>query len=136
MRTLAVGVHMHDAVIEKVSWRPTAKELKVTFLTMTSGSSDYHAVCLTYRGAMMGEGRVEVWESVAHDRRAEVLEHEVDVAPEGHFVHRLLFWPRDEVTVDFEELLIDISERSDRRVTLGRAFLSQSDDESDGAGIP
>ncbi len=121
MRTLAVDVHLHDAVIEQVVWRPEARELEVTFLTTTP-----HAVCLTYRGAMMGKQRIDVWESVAHDRRTQVLEHEVDLAPEGHFIHRLLFWPRDEVTIDFEALHLERSERADRRVRLGGAFVIES----------
>jgi hypothetical protein len=38
-----------------------------------------------------------------------------------------LFWPRDEVTIDFRELRLQITPRADRRVELGGAFVEIDD---------
>jgi len=47
-----------------------------------------------------------------------ILESEVDCDDEGVFSHRLLFWPRDELTIDFTDLSLEIADREDRRVDL------------------
>jgi hypothetical protein len=60
---------------------------------------------------------------VARDRETEILESEVDCDDEEGFSHRLLFWPRDELTIDFTGLSLEIACREDRRVNLGRFFV-------------
>jgi len=38
---------------------------------------------------------------IANDGRAEIVETEFDCADAAIFIHRLLFWPRDELTIHF-----------------------------------
>jgi hypothetical protein len=46
-----------------------------------------------------------------------------DFDGEGGFSHRLLFWPRDELTIDFTGLSPEIADREDGRVSLGGFFV-------------
>jgi hypothetical protein len=121
MISLRRGVSLHDALIESVRWKPSEAELRLTLVAGTSGAG-YQAVHLTYRGAMLGKHRVESLRNAACDREACVLYQEIDIEDDGTLVHRLLFWPRDEVTLEFRELEYACTPRNDRRVTLGGAF--------------
>jgi hypothetical protein len=52
------------------------------------------------------------------------------VDDEGVLAHRLLFWPRDELTIDFGTLTLELQPRADDRVHLGPFFLEVlADDE-------
>ena len=42
-----------------------------------------------------------------------MLYDEVDINDDGLLVHRLLFWPREEVTIDFRELELAVEARED-----------------------
>jgi hypothetical protein len=42
-------------------------------------------------------------------------------------VHRILFWPRDELTIEFRELRMEVTPRADRRVDLGPAYLADEE---------
>jgi hypothetical protein len=115
------GLNLHDATIEDVLWEPAVKRLRLSLLTLDPPSR-YQAVALTYSGALLGEQRICTLRDVARDRKTEILESEVDCDDEGVFSHRLLFWPRDELTIDFTDLSLEIADREDRRVNLGRFF--------------
>jgi hypothetical protein len=125
-RKLARDVGLHDAIIGSVLWRPAVQELTLTLATGTS-ETGYYTVTLTYVGAMLGVRRVDTLRAVARDRETEVLYHEVDIEDDGLLVHRLLFWPRDELTIDFRELRLQVTPRADRRVEPGRAFVEDDD---------
>ena len=130
-RRLAHEVYLHDAVIANIEWAPSNKKLTITLATGTS-ESGYLTVSLTYLGAELGEQRVEALRSVARDRETEVLYDEIDIGDDGGLIHRLLFWPREEVTIDFRELQLHIEPRADRRVHVGvRAFREVDPTESD-----
>jgi hypothetical protein len=45
--------------------------------------------------------------------------------------HRLLFWPEFELTIDFRELRLERSPRSDRRVDLSGVFQLVQDDDAE-----
>lgn len=124
-RVLAREVSLHDAIIESVRWHPAAKELTLTLATVDP--SGYHTVALTYRGALLGVERVRTLREVARDRETEVLYSEVDIDDDGLLAHRMLFWPRDELTIDFGELGLEVTSRDDRRVSLGGAFVEVDD---------
>ena len=79
-------------------------------------------VALTYSGALLGEQRLCTLRDVARDRETAILESEVDCDDDGGFSHRLLFWPRDELTIDFAGLSLEIADHEDRRVNLGGGF--------------
>jgi hypothetical protein len=116
------GLNLHDASIEDVRWEPAVRRLRLSLLTLDPPSR-YQAVALTYSGALLGEQRLCTLRDVARDRETEILESEVDCDDEEGFSHRLLFWPRDELTIDFTGLSLEIAYREDRRVNLGRFFV-------------
>jgi hypothetical protein len=124
MRKLAREVSLHDAVIERVVWTPASKELLIVLVAGTR-ERGYQGVSLTYRGALLGPRRVESLRRAAMDRETEVLYDEVDIDDGGLLVHRILFWPREEVTVDFQELELAVEARADRRAPLGGAFIER-----------
>ena len=118
---LARGVNLHDAVIERVEWEPASARLVLRLVTRTSGSRQ--AVTLTYSDAMLGDQRLDVLKNVARDRKTEILYSEVDLGEDGVLAHRLLFWPRDELTIDFGTLTLELRPRADDRVQLDPFFL-------------
>ena len=85
---------------------------------------------LSRRDARQGSNRIESLRNVACNREACVLYQEIDIADEGSLAHRLLFWPNDEVTIEFSELECVCVPRNDCRVTLGGAFVVAEDDEA------
>ena len=129
-------VSLHDALIESVRWTPSLAELR---LDLVAGDLEvgYRALHLTYRGAMLGKARTESLRNAASNREACVLYQEIDIVDDGLLVHRLLFWPNDEVTIEFNELGYVCEPRDGRRVTLGGAFViaDEEDDDEPGARI-
>ncbi|WP_394834440.1 DUF4085 domain-containing protein [Pendulispora rubella] len=128
MARLHQETSLHDALIESVRWKPSAAELQ---LRLVAGTSEigYQTVSLTYRGAMLGRPRIASLRNAANDREACVLYQELDIADDGTFAHRLLFWPNEEVTIEFRELEYDSAPRNDCRVTLGGAFVVEGEEE-------
>ena len=82
-------------------------------------------MALTCSWALLGDRRIRTLRDVARDRETEILESEVDRDDEGVFSHRLLLWPRDELTIDFTDLSLEIADREDRRVNLGGGFFRE-----------
>lgn len=121
-------VSLHDAIIERVRWKPSAKELRLRLVA--SGACDvFQTVDLIYRGAMLGRERIESLRNAADDREACILYDEIDVAEDGTLTHRLLFWPNQEATIEFRELEYSGAPRNDARVTLGGAFVVEAEDQ-------
>jgi len=126
-RALARTVSLHDAFIEHVRWHPASKEL--TLSLVAEGSSGGRTVTLTYRGALIhGRNGMDILRAVARDRETEILYDEVDIDDDdGRLLHRVLFWPRDELTIDFDELRLEVTPRDDFRVYLRGAFVEVDD---------
>jgi len=120
LRELA-SISLHDAVIDHIIWTPHAKRLEIEFAAL-AGDQTYRTVGLRYEGALLGDQRIEALRNAARDRETEVLATEVDVDENGLFSHRLLFWPRDEVTIDFVELHLTVTPRDGPRVGPKPAF--------------
>jgi hypothetical protein len=86
-------------------------------------SFGYRAVTFVYSGALLGARRLQILRDVARDRETQILASEVDCDNEGVFSHSLLFWPRDELTIDFASLAAqETAERQDDRVSLRTYF--------------
>lgn len=123
MWRLASSVGVHDAIIERTLWDPGKKRLELNLVLLVNPDA-YATLSLIYKGAMLGQERVATLASASRDRDVSILYDEVDIDDEdGTFVHRLLFWPRDEVTIDFRSLELAITPRADDRVRLGYSFL-------------
>jgi hypothetical protein len=81
---------------------------------------------LIYGGAMLGASRIESLKRAALCRETELLYDEVDIDDDAILSHRLLFSPREEVTIDFKELHLVVSSRTDRRVALRPACIVEA----------
>jgi len=117
---LLTEVSLQDAIIESIIWDPGIKCLEMSLVAPFLDG--YQVVRLKYYGALLGDERIRTLCSAARDRETEILTTEVDYGDEGIFSHRLLFWPRDELTIDFADLEINISNREDDRVGLSGFF--------------
>jgi hypothetical protein len=118
------GLSLHDGHVETVTWEPAARRL---CLSLVAGHSRrWRTVTLTYSGALLGERRIQTLRDVARDRSTQILADEVDREADGTFSHRLLFWPRDELTIDFTGLELVTAERPDDRVSLRPFFVEKS----------
>jgi hypothetical protein len=114
VRELA-GLSLHDGWFEGVVWEPAGKRLRLAMVIPHAAS--YRAVMLSYSGALLGVRRIQALRDAARDRETQILESEVDCDDEGVFSHRLLFWPRDELTIDFTGLTLETAVRQDDRVS-------------------
>lgn len=133
LRSLATDISLHDAVVERIAWRPATGSLTIALVAFRVGVPNaYDSVVLEYGGAMLGEARVDSLRAVARDREAEILDFEVDVDDEdGYLIHRLLFWPREEVTIDFRTFDCQVTPRDGFAVELGGSFLVVEPEDED-----
>jgi uncharacterized membrane protein YccC len=115
------SLSLHDGSIEAVVWEPAAKRLRLSLVS--PHPAGHRAVTLTYSGALLGQSRVQTLRDVARDRATQILESEVDQDAQGILSHRLLFWPRDEITIDFTDLALQTTDRADDRVSLAPFFV-------------
>jgi hypothetical protein len=132
LRALASDVDLHDAAIERVDWDPAQRRLRIQIVTGSVRTGSPQSVVVTYIGTQLGERPIRTLQDVARDRETEILYHEVDRELDGGFVHRILFWPRDELNIWFDELILEVSDRSDGRVRLKPYFyevIAEDDDD-------
>lgn len=113
---LLARLSLQDAIIETSLWEPAIECLSMSLICPSS--EGYQVVRLKYRGALLGAVRIRTLSSVARDRETQILASEVDCGDGGIFSHRLLFWPSDELTIDFSNLEISLTDREDDRVHL------------------
>ena len=78
---------------------------------------------ITYIDAQLGAARLATLKAVARDRETEVLETEVDCDEKGVFAHRFLFWPRDELSIDFGQVAMEIESGVDGRLPMKPYFV-------------
>lgn len=133
LRSLATDISLHDAVIERITWQPATGALAIALVAFRVGVPNaYDSVVLEYGGAMLGEARVDSLRAVARDREAQILDFEVDIDDEdGRFIHRLLFWPREEVAIDFRTFDCQVTPREGFAVELGGSFLVLEPEDED-----
>ena len=127
---LLKDVVLHDGLIEWVSWSPRRERLSLG-LVVGDLQSGYRALTLVYGGAQLGAHPLDALRRAAESRHTEILADEVDVGEDGLFAHRILFWPSEQVTLEFASLSLDSEPRPDRRVHLLSPF--QVEDEDDDA---
>jgi hypothetical protein len=134
---LARHVNLHDGVIESVTWEPANKTLVLDVVASAlKPPHQVQNVRITLGGALMGERRINSLRDVARDRESSILYWEVDLddrgwSPDAPFILRLLFWPRDELSIDFAELTLAVEDRTDGRVRLSPYFLVVVPDEDE-----
>jgi hypothetical protein len=76
----------------------------------------YFDVDIQYSGVTLTPQQLQVLARRARDRRTEILADEIDTAADGPFVHRLLFWPDDELEIVFTGLTIEKQDQPSREV--------------------
>jgi hypothetical protein len=127
---LLAKLSLHDAIIESTTWEPAIKCLNMSLVAPCSNG--YQGVRIKYNGALLGHQRIRALRSAARDRDTQILASEVDVdyGDEGIFSHRLLFWPREELTINFSDVEVELTGREDERVFLIGYFREIHHDES------
>lgn len=115
---LATATGLHDALIEKVVWRPGGRRLEME-LVCGDNASGYFDLRLVYLDVSLPDLVVGVLAERVRDRRTQILYDEVDREPDGTWVHRLLFWPTGEISISFISLELTRSPRGDRRCNCG-----------------
>jgi hypothetical protein len=102
---LAFQISLHDA--RATEWASSDNSLVLKFLTNDDAGS-YERVTLEYSQPRIEDpatGSSEDLDVLAGD--VEVLYDEVDVEPDGTFVHNVIFWPTGYLAVRFEDLNVD-----------------------------
>jgi hypothetical protein len=130
MLRLAREVSLHDGLIESIFWSPKKKLLKLD-LVCGDLQRGYSLVELSYGEALLGGQRLAALKRAALSRETELLYDEVDIGEDGLLCHRILFWPNEEVTLDFSQFEMSISPRPDRRVELLGTFYEEPLDAED-----
>ncbi len=103
--------NIHDGRIRSASWNPEAKSLELS-LRCGDPQSVHFDLDLAYAGVEMSSRDAANLRSRQRDPRTEILNDEVDVEKDGaRYIHRILFWPRDEVEIRFTELKLEKSVR-------------------------
>ncbi len=131
MIRLARQVNLHDGLIDSVRWNPSAQRLELELVAYAEAG--YQSVTLTYHGAMLGDDRIRAIREASRDRATVILYDEVDLDERDGIVlvHRILFRPRDEVTIDFTDLTLTVQPRDDNRVAAGYDPFYEEEDEED-----
>ncbi len=135
---LARQVNLHDGMIEKITWDGAGKGLVLdVVVSALDPPHQVQTVRIALGGALMGEKGIDTLRDAARDRNASNLYWEVDVDDRGWssdapFILRLLFWPRDELSIDFAELTLDVEDRIDERVRLSPFFIETANDHVEG----
>jgi hypothetical protein len=99
---LAFQMSLHDARV--IEWASSEDSLLLKVLTDDDAGS-YEEVTLEYSQPRIEDpaiGSLEDLDLLAGD--VEVLYDEIDVEPDGSFVHNVIFWPTGYLAVRFEDL--------------------------------
>jgi len=119
VQELATTVNVHDALIEMVVFHRAAQHLRLELL-VGDLQEGYTGIHLSYSNAVFDPAMLKV---IASDLESEVLYDELDVLPNGHFEHRILFWPYRELVISFDSLAFTRVPRVDRnRVNVPERF--------------
>ena len=109
-RQLALGVtadnstlDLHDALIRHITVDHQAASLEVALRIgdQQVGYSDFDIKYSEVEGLAGLQGELS---RIVHDQDTELLYDEVDITTQGQSVHRILFWPYQEIEVVFEEM--------------------------------
>lgn len=125
---LAKETNLHDGLIECIRWSPSRRRL-VFNLVIENLQLGYSAAELSYGGVLLGGARLEALRRAAESRETEILFDEVDLDEGGMLVHRILFWPSEQVTLEFDSFTLKVEPRPDRRVDLLGPFLIEEEED-------
>lgn len=108
--------NLHDGLIRRVVVKHNTNEL---LLSLRCGDLQvgYFDLELLYSGVSLDIQLLKVLSRRAHDKQTEILADEIDAAADGRFVHRLLFWPEDEISITFANLRLTRQAQPDRKIS-------------------
>ena len=95
---------LHDGLFKAFDFDEPQQILRMRVRCGDSSTVGYYDVSLVYHDAVVSESETGDVLAVVDDPETEVLYHEVDIAENNAFEHRLLLWPRGELTVQFSHL--------------------------------
>lgn len=110
---LANEVNLHDGLIGEVIVNSKARRVTME-LRCGDVQTGYSDLTLSYSGVRFEKLNLATLARRARDRRTELLCDEVDVDESGDYVHRILFWPKDELSIAFSGLQIAQNAKPDR----------------------
>lgn len=118
-----VDLQLHDGLVDRIRWNPTQRHLSMTLVSTGPGDLSL-TVRIDYEGALLGQQRVDALRRAATSRETCILDHEVDRDGEL-LVHRYLFWPNEEVTIDCSAVRVTVELRSSAAISLPGAFVEE-----------
>ena len=110
---IATEISLNDALVRRVTLRRAEHWIRLEFLCGYQ-QRGYFDLSLIYTNVDFGFLDIRELASIARDPRTEVLYTEVDLVADGVYEHRILFWPRGEMTLRFRELQVRRKARNDR----------------------
>jgi hypothetical protein len=113
VRALAQGMSLHDGRIRRCLVDSPGSKITLT-LRCGELASGYFDLELTYCDVVMLGKTLKQLKSVAGDPSTEALYDEIDSGGQGRWVHRILFWPYREVSVQFRQLELRMIPRKNR----------------------
>lgn len=113
LATIARDVSLHDALIRRVVADLSKNRLRLELLCGDL-QIGYFDLDLEYRNVDWDCLDRKILARRARDNETEILCEEVDCLAERRFEHRLLFWPKDEISIRFNEFDLLRSARADR----------------------
>ena len=124
VRRLAMETDLHDAIIERVVLNEASRKLTM-YLVAGDLQIGYNGVQIAYEDVRIDRCDVDVLEQRANDRCTCILSQEIGRSHDGHYIHKLLFWPEGEVSVSFRDLMLTVARRENRRVDLAGHFVAE-----------
>lgn len=106
---------VHDALVRAIQLDPAARTLRLE-LVVGDLRTGYADLRLEYQDVDVATLDTGTLADIARDPRAEALYDEVDIASDGRFEHRWLWWPYRELDVRFGAFDFEAVPRPDREV--------------------
>ena len=115
VRCVARELTLHDGLIRRVIYDRTGRELRLE-LRCGDNQLGYFDLDLTYMGAILDQADLVVLRDAALDTETEMWFDEIDLAGDGAFIHRVLFYPGRECDIMFRALGLRMMPRADRSI--------------------
>jgi len=101
--SFAEEINLHDGLLREVVLDEAARTLRVR-IRAGDQQVGYYDADLLYLDVAVGPRTVHILEKMRRDARYELLYDELDADESRQVVHRLMFWPEDEVEIRFRDL--------------------------------
>ena len=103
VRSFAEEINLHDGLVREVALDKEAHTLRVR-IRAGDQQVGYYDAELLYLDVAAEPRTIQTLEKMRRDSRYELLYDELDADDSTLLVHRLMFWPEDEVAIRFRDL--------------------------------